>query len=757
MKLYLARCTQNAKNTKYPDCVQINSLDDLNKAVEKDHIAVRMKDDYRNNDNFIESDCVMMDLDNTHSHTPWDWKNRNDVEETFQDVLFYAITSRNCYKEKVKTNTKTGEVTRYEPRYKAHFYFPLSRTYTDQEEYKALMLKAAALFPYFDMGACKPAQFFFGGIGQSEKGAHNYPDGLFLDEFLETVSPEDVVQSITDFATKVHDGVYEPINDETQKAINRLCSEFHITLPDNGYQQQPISTYQVDAPYSDEEGLKIARVEQQKSLAWFKEWAEKHHVPLGESYNINSKDHPEGICICTLCPWEDKHTEDTGERQTVVIIDLGGKLNYLCRHGHCMDKGWKDFRTYYDALYPEAEEQSEFTRAAEEGFMQDNGDMDIPFENLELPPSQQTKPELPPLINFANQFKFGLPDLEPVVLDGVLRKGGKMLITASSKAGKTQLLALLTIDLAVGGQWLDGIQCLQSKVLYVNFELSPAQMLNRFKSICWEKQIHPENTNFDLLNLKGRYDLIFPLDQNFVPRLITTIKKRQYDVVVLDPIYKMFQADENSSETIAEFGRYTDQIISETGCSLIYSHHHSKGAQGGKNAMDRGSGSGVFARDADAVVDLLEIEPKDCDVTLEKGEAAFRVEFGGLRSFQRKESFEVVSHYPLFHVRSDLKEAKAKYGCGDASTNARRGNQKKQEKRDENISILRNFVKFSQDAGKPYSVEDAAEAMDKSRQTIRNYVSSEGSGMAINNNNIYLTMGNEPKKRGIIKSQTQNA
>lgn len=44
---------------------------------------------------------------------------------------------------------------------------------------------------------------------------------------------------------------------------------------------------------------------------------------------------------------------------------------------------------------------------------------------------------------------------------------------------------------------------------------------------------------------------------------------------------------------------------------MIYCHHHSKGAQGGKKAMDRASGSGVFARDPDALLDLIELPMKD--------------------------------------------------------------------------------------------------------------------------------------------------
>ena len=40
----------------------------------------------------------------------------------------------------------------------------------------------------------------------------------------------------------------------------------------------------------------------------------------------------------------------------------------------------------------------------------------------------------------------------------------------------------------------------------------------------------------------------------------------------------------------------------------IYCHHHSKGDQSWKSSMDRASGSGVFARDVDALLDITELE-----------------------------------------------------------------------------------------------------------------------------------------------------
>ncbi|MGN0114173.1 MAG: DNA primase, partial [Acutalibacteraceae bacterium] len=52
-------------------------------------------------------------------------------------------------------------------------------------------------------------------------------------------------------------------------------------------------------------------------------------------------------------------------------------------------------------------------------------------------------------------------------------------------------------------------------------------------------------------------------------------------------------------------------VCTELGCAVIYCHHHSKGVQGGKKSMDRASGSGVFARDPDALLDLIELDITD--------------------------------------------------------------------------------------------------------------------------------------------------
>jgi RecA-family ATPase len=62
---------------------------------------------------------------------------------------------------------------------------------------------------------------------------------------------------------------------------------------------------------------------------------------------------------------------------------------------------------------------------------------------------------------------------------------------------------------------------------------------------------------------------------------------------------------------MANFCNQFDKLSTALDCAVIYCHHHSKGTQGQKKSSDRSSGSGVFARDPDAILDLLPLQISD--------------------------------------------------------------------------------------------------------------------------------------------------
>lgn len=197
-----------------------------------------------------------------------------------------------------------------------------------------------------------------------------------------------------------------------------------------------------------------------------------------------------------------------------------------------------------------------------------------------------------------------LPQLSPSLIDGVLRQGHKMLIAGPSKAGKSFALIEMCIAIAEGRKWLD-FDCAKGKVMYVNLELDRASCLHRFKDVYESLGWAPDNLNhIDIWNLRGKS---IPMDK-LAPKLIRRAAKKNYIAIIIDPIYKVITGDENSADQMANFCNQFDKVCTELGCAVIYCHHHSKGSQGGKRSMDRASGSGVFARDPDALIDLIELE-----------------------------------------------------------------------------------------------------------------------------------------------------
>lgn len=327
----------------------------------------------------------------------------------------------------------------------------------------------------------------------------------------------------------------------------------------------------------------------------------------------------------------------------------------------------------------------------------DNKKIDFDFDKWEAntpEPEQNTEDEkysdgLPEIINFGEIEE--LPELAPELISGILRRGHKMLIAGPSKAGKSFLLIELAICISSGEKWL-GHECYKGRVLYINLEVDEASFLHRIDRVCKALGLNKCPQNLDVWNLRG-----FKADiNNLEPRIINRIhnKQYQYDCIIFDPIYKINLGDENSASETGDFFNHIDSIGKELNASVVLCHHHSKGTQGGKFSIDRSSGSGVFARDPDALIDMIQLDPKDVDNPdnpLDDGLTVWRMSFT-LREFRNPEDIDVVFDFPLHRITYDFTDAKPMSGA-DSSTNSKRGNREKQKIRDMRFELLCNFVR----------------------------------------------------------------
>lgn len=251
-------------------------------------------------------------------------------------------------------------------------------------------------------------------------------------------------------------------------------------------------------------------------------------------------------------------------------------------------------------------------------------------------------------------FWDNMPELAPSLIEGVLRQGHKMLMAGPSKAGKSFALIELSIAIAEGVKWF-GWSCTKGKVLYVNLELDRASCLHRFQDVYQALDLPPHNIDkIDIWNLRGKS---VPMDK-LAPKLIRRAAKKNYIAVIIDPIYKVLTGDENSADQMAHFTNQFDKICTELGSSVIYCHHHSKGAQGGKKSMDRASGSGVFARDPDALIDLVELDITESLLKQEENTAICTVYRQFLQNFNQNYLNEQVSQDDLLSAKAMEDHAK---------------------------------------------------------------------------------------------------
>lgn len=209
-----------------------------------------------------------------------------------------------------------------------------------------------------------------------------------------------------------------------------------------------------------------------------------------------------------------------------------------------------------------------------------------------------------PDIESADDWLDNPPALSDEIIEGVLRKGRKMLLSGPSKAGKSELLMELAIAVCEGSEWL-GMKCHAGRVLYVNLELDETYCKHRIHDLySFTGRLASRcKGNLDVWNLRGK---ALPFDK-LAPKLVRRCKTKGYSLIIIDPIYKVITGDENDAHEMGKFCNLFDSIATTCNCSTVYCHHHSKGAQGGKNAMDRASGSGVFARDPDALLDMIQL------------------------------------------------------------------------------------------------------------------------------------------------------
>lgn len=232
----------------------------------------------------------------------------------------------------------------------------------------------------------------------------------------------------------------------------------------------------------------------------------------------------------------------------------------------------------------------------------------------------------------------------PAIVDGLIRRGEKCVIGGASKSFKSWLVLDLALSVAHGIPWLER-QVTPGRVLVVNLELPRWNIRSRLKEIAFARGIKISADRVLVWNLRGKN-----VPPEILRREIASRKPSDLSLVIIDPAYKLlFDREENNAKDIAGLLNQIEGISEDTGAAVVIPAHFAKGNASGKEAMDRISGSGVFARDPDSIITL----------TRHEEESAFVVE-SVLRTFPPCEPFVVVRKHPVFSVEASLDPVRLK-------------------------------------------------------------------------------------------------
>lgn len=323
-------------------------------------------------------------------------------------------------------------------------------------------------------------------------------------------------------------------------------------------------------------------------------------------------------------------------------------------------------------------------------------------------------PELPEMVSLREFASVACPP-PPQIVRGVLHKGCKMILGATSKSNKSWCLLDLAISVASGQPWW-GHSTEKAPVAYLNFELQPWAMAERISALCSARpECREMGDSLFLWNLRGHNADISLLR----PKLEEQLSRREFGLIILDPAYKLLgDRDENSNGEIASLMNEFEALAQSSGAAIVVAHHFAKGDSSVKSSIDRMSGAGAWARDPDSIITMTPHEEDEC----------FTVNMT-LRNLPRVPEFALAWEFPLMRIARELNPESIRRNSGRKKSCTDR-------------EFVENFISTTPSSRS--SIIKMASEMDISRATADRYLKNlTDAGIIISGGGLYWKRNNE--------------
>jgi hypothetical protein len=183
----------------------------------------------------------------------------------------------------------------------------------------------------------------------------------------------------------------------------------------------------------------------------------------------------------------------------------------------------------------------------------------------------------------------GTPEIDWIVED-VIQRGANGFICAAPKIGKSWVALDMGISLALGLPWMGFDVPRRTKVALVSREDNPALTRWRMRRLIAGKASYPEELAEHLYVNSRESQKMMMLDNSLeLADLITDLKHRGTEFLILDVFNVLHAADENDNTAMRQVLNLVTEIQNEVGCSICIVHHWNKSNQGSITEKLRGA------------------------------------------------------------------------------------------------------------------------------------------------------------------------
>ena len=192
MTMFTAQVASQQNNAHYPNPHIVTTAADLEAVTRLDHVVAEYVGGRRSAGSFVTSNCLVMDVDNSHTENQATWVTPESLIKRLEGVALMTATSRNHQRAKGAQSAR--------PRF--HVYFPINPV-ADADAYAGLKKQLAARFEFFDPNAIDAGRFIY---GHDDPSITVVEGERTIDTWLADTVDEDVFAQWDDATQSIEEG-----------------------------------------------------------------------------------------------------------------------------------------------------------------------------------------------------------------------------------------------------------------------------------------------------------------------------------------------------------------------------------------------------------------------------------------------------------------------------------------------------------------------------------------------------------------------